>query len=61
MVAAGAMTAAVGLAGSAAFADVEDHAPIAKGDIAILTFLSALEQVEADLWIQCAELSGATN
>ncbi|HEY1472160.1 MAG TPA: twin-arginine translocation signal domain-containing protein, partial [Candidatus Acidoferrum sp.] len=32
-----------------------------KGDIAILTFLSALEQVEADLWIQYAELGGATN
>src|SRR5215471_8005658 len=32
-----------------------------KGDIAILTFLSALEEVEADLWIQYAELGGATN
>src|SRR5712671_1742473 len=38
-----------------------DHAAITKGDIAILTFLSALEQVEADLWIQYAELGGATN
>src|SRR5246127_4544059 len=45
-----------------AFAGVEDdHRPITKGDIAILTFLSALEQVEADLWIQYAELGGATN
>ncbi len=45
-----------------AFAGEEnDHAPITKGDIAILTFLSALEQVEADLWIQYAELGGATN
>jgi hypothetical protein len=45
-----------------AFAGEEnDHAPISKGDIAILTFLSALEQVEADLWIQYAELGGATN
>jgi hypothetical protein len=62
MVAAGAMTASVGLvSGSAAFADADDHAPITKGDIAILTFLSALEQVEADLWIQYAELGGATN
>src|SRR4029077_8622606 len=33
-------------------------APVTKGDIAILTFLSALEQVEADLWIQYAELGG---
>ncbi|MHB8501608.1 MAG: twin-arginine translocation signal domain-containing protein [Candidatus Acidiferrales bacterium] len=39
----------------------EDRASITKGDIAILTFLSALEQVEADLWIQYAELGGATN
>lgn len=39
----------------------DDGAPITKGDIAILTFLSALEQVEADLWIQYAELGGATN
>ncbi len=45
-----------------AFAGEEDdHRPITKGDIAILTFLSALEQVEADLWIQYAELGGATN
>jgi hypothetical protein len=44
-----------------AFAGEEDdHRPITKGDIAILTFLSALEQVEADLWIQYAELGGAT-
>src|SRR5579862_3957203 len=42
-------------------AENEDHEPITKGDIAILTFLSALEQVEADLWIQYAELGGATN
>jgi hypothetical protein len=46
---------------SAAFSGEEDGAPITKGDIAILTFLSALEQVEADLWIQYAELGGATN
>src|SRR6267142_5527130 len=62
MVAAGAMTASVGLmSGSAAFADQDDHGPVTKGDVAILTFLSALEQVEADLWIQYAELGGATN
>jgi hypothetical protein len=34
---------------------------LTKGDIAILTFLSALEEVEADLWIQYAKLGGATN
>src|SRR6202030_3963683 len=61
MVAAGAMTAGGGLGSrSAAVADSEDRAPITKGDIAILTFLSALEQVEADLWIQYAELGGPT-
>jgi hypothetical protein len=38
-----------------------DGRPITKGDIAILTFLSALEQVEADLWIQYAELGGPTS
>jgi len=35
--------------------------PLNRGDIAILTFLSAVEQVEADLWIQYAELGGATS
>jgi hypothetical protein len=45
----------------ASAAEEDDHALITKGDIAILTFLSALEQVEADLWIQYAELGGATN
>jgi hypothetical protein len=63
MVAAGAMTAGVGLmSGSATFANEGgDRAPVTKGDIAILTFLSALEQVEADLWIQYAELGGPTS
>ena len=64
MVAAG--TATIGAAlltgTSTAFGrDDDDNVPITKGDIAILTFLSALEQVEADLWIQYAELGGATN
>ena len=60
---AGAATLAAGMrpAGLAAFNQGEDdRAPITKGDIAILTFLSALEQVEADLWIQYAELGGPT-
>ena len=30
----------------------------AKGDIAILTFLAAVETIEADLWLQYAELGG---
>src|SRR5579884_2944091 len=41
--------------------DEDNDVPVTKDDIAILTFLSALEQVEADLWIQYAELGGATN
>src|ERR1700686_5936335 len=45
---------------AAAFDDGGDS-PLNRGDLAIVTFLSALEQVEADLWIQYAELGGATN
>lgn len=41
--------------------DGPDFGVLNPGDVAILTFLSALEQVEADLWIQYAELGGATN
>jgi hypothetical protein len=65
MVAAGAAGVGASLLTSSAFAvdqeDGGDRAPVTRGDIAILTFLSALEQVEADLWIQYAELGGATN
>src|SRR5438477_438767 len=60
MVAAGAMTGVGLMSGSPTFADQDAHGPVNKGDIAILTFLSALEQVEADLWIQYAELGGPT-
>jgi hypothetical protein len=56
--------AVVGIAFSperaAAFDDGGNFA-LNRGDLAIVTFLSALEQVEADLWIQYAELGGATN
>src|SRR5271165_6276352 len=31
---------------------------VTKGDIAILTFLAAVETIEADLWLQYAELGG---
>src|SRR5579863_7149893 len=64
MLGAGAATLVAGLDAGKLYAfdrGSEDGAPISKGDIAILTFLSALEQVEADLWIQYAELGGATN
>src|SRR6202521_5402589 len=58
----GAVALGASLAGTAnsAFAD-ERGSRVTKDDIAILTFLSALEQVEADRWIQYAELGGATN
>ena len=38
-----------------------DPTPLTGGDIAILRFLSAVEQVESDLWIQYSELGGATD
>ena len=63
-VAAGAATLGAGLVTGKAFAfdrghDQEDNGPgITRGDIAILTFLQALEQVEADLWQQYSELGG---
>ena len=59
MVAMGAATVGSGLltGGLSAFAQ-DDDAPVTKGDIAILRFLNALEQIEADLWIQYSELGG---
>src|SRR6202008_4808352 len=64
MLAAGAATVGAGLLPGrlAAFGrdndEQDDRAPITKGDIAILTFLSALEQIEEDLWQQYSELGG---
>jgi hypothetical protein len=57
---AGAGVLGAGLLGSpsSALAREEDGAPITKGDIAILKFLQALEQIEEDLWRQYAELGG---
>src|ERR1700756_279413 len=62
----GIMAAGVATVGGAlltsvpALADDEDRnrSPITDGDIAILRFLNALEQVEADLWLQYSELGG---
>jgi hypothetical protein len=59
--AAGAATMGAGLLGgglSAFGQDQEEDGDITKGDIAILRFLNALEQIEADLWIQYNELGG---
>jgi hypothetical protein len=63
MLAAGAATVGAGMlpngfAFGRRLAEAEDRAPLTKGDIAILTFLSALEQVEEDLWRQYSELGG---
>src|SRR6266403_2178 len=61
-VAAGAATLGAGVLPGKALAfnreDDGDRAPITRGDIAILRFLQAIEQVEEDLWRQYAELGG---
>lgn len=61
-VAAGAATLGGSLLRGKPFAfgnDQEDSGPpITRGDIAILRFLSAAEQIEADLWTQYSELGG---
>jgi hypothetical protein len=54
MVAAGTTSAAGLLLNGSVFA----AGPPTKGDIAILRFLNALEQIEADLWLQYSELGG---
>src|ERR1700732_2225702 len=65
MIAAGAATVGAGMltGGLSAFGsdreEEADRAPLPKGDFAILTFLSALEQVEEDLWTQYSELGGS--
>jgi hypothetical protein len=58
--AAGAATLGAALSPSRlhAFDEDEDGPSITKGDIAILKFLQALEQIEADLWQQYSELGG---
>lgn len=64
-VAAGAATVGAGLLTGRSLAfergDDDDRAPITNGDIAILKFLQALEQVEDDLWRQYAELGGTVD
>src|ERR1700757_1885085 len=60
--AAGAATMGVGLlnGGQSAFGQEQEgrSGNLTKVDIAILRFLNALEQIEADLWIQYSELGG---
>jgi hypothetical protein len=58
----GMAVSAVGLLGGSlsAFGEGQQEGgrEVTKGDIAILKFLNALEQIEADLWIQYSELGG---
>src|SRR5260221_3702786 len=60
MTAAGAATAAGMVIPGRLFAqgDGQDEGNLTRGDIAILRFLSAAEQVETDLWQQYSELGG---
>ncbi|MDP9122209.1 MAG: ferritin-like domain-containing protein [Acidobacteriota bacterium] len=62
MFAAGTMTAlgAGLLPGGLSALEIEagKRSSLTRGDIAILRFLQALEQIEADLWIQYSELGG---
>jgi len=60
MTAAGAATAAGMVIPGRLFAQSEerDGGNLTRGDIAILRFLSAAEQVETDLWQQYSELAG---
>jgi hypothetical protein len=57
---ASAVTIGAGLlsGGLPAFGQGDNDGDVTKGDIAILKFLNALEQIEADLWIQYSELGG---
>jgi hypothetical protein len=48
--------------GTSAFGEDNDKdRGLTKGDIAILRFLAAAESIESDLWVQYAELGGATD
>ncbi|MFZ0579808.1 MAG: ferritin-like domain-containing protein [Candidatus Acidiferrales bacterium] len=59
VLAGGAATIGAGFIGGKSFAFAQERSERpTKGDIAILRFLNALEQIEADLWLQYAELGG---
>jgi hypothetical protein len=62
MIAGAAAVSAGVLAGSRpAFAAKSPGGSLSKGDIAILRFLAAAEEIETDLWQQYAELGGVTS
>jgi hypothetical protein len=56
--AAGGAAIGVGLLAKGSPALADPGGGVTKGDIAILTFLAAVETIEADLWLQYAELGG---
>src|ERR1700723_4344423 len=59
VMAGGAATIGAGLIGGSTLAFAQgSEANVTKGDVAILRFLNAVEQIEADLWLQYAELGG---
>src|SRR3984957_5605188 len=59
VMAGGAATIGAGLIGDSTLAFAQgSEANVTKGDVAILRFLNAVEQIEADLWLQYAELGG---
>jgi hypothetical protein len=57
-VAAGGATAGIGLLANGLPAFGQSSGGLTKGDVAILTFLAAVEIIESDLWLQYAELGG---
>jgi hypothetical protein len=57
LLAGGAATVGAGLLANAPSARAEDGS-LDAGDVAILRFLAAAELIEADLWVQYAELGG---
>ena len=56
--AAGGAAIGLGLLAKGSSARADQAGGVTKGDIAILTFLAAVETIEADLWLQYAELGG---
>ena len=58
MAAVGGATIGSGLAASGQPARAQNSSTLTGGDRAILRFLSAVEQIESDLWLQYAELGG---
>src|SRR6202167_2415129 len=55
---AGGAVVGAGLLSNATLARAQESSSLLAGDVAILRFLAAAELIEADLWIQYAELGG---